>query len=521
MSLLLGGGAPRTSVSVAPGAGLIVAILSLCLAASAWAQPAPASQPAQPAEPAPAPTPAASESAEQAEEQARREAEAAEVARAQELEQQVRDFDQRREQLEQELAQSRQRLDEIDRRVEEAVAEQEEAAEDEIRRIQEQLERLEEDRDRWVEERETERERREDDWRREARLRRNADPKIAFGTTVKVRSGEIAEDVVSIAGGAKIDGEVLGDVATFGGPAKIDGRVGGSVTAFGAEVELGPRAVVDGDVTSVGSEVRSHPGARVGGEINGGDGIDWDIGRLDWFEGSRRIERAFGWADWIEFFWALLFTGFLIVLCAFLFLVLRRPLERVRDTAVDSAAKSLLIGFLILALTIPGLVTVIIVLAISIIGIPFLLILLLALPFLLIALLAAMLYGFAAISLAVGSVLRGQLKLGMTSSLMMIAVGVFALRTMTLSGDLLDAIGLPGFITVLFGFAGFVIQLGALCTGLGAVVLSRFGLASSASGAAPPPDLPPLPQPETETEEWAEEYAESWDDDPAEGRRDD
>lgn len=487
--------------------GLFTVSLWIGLGAAAWSQPAPATPPAQP-------TPAAAPEAAQQED-------AAEAAREQELERRLREIDQRREQLERELAQSRQRLDDLDRRVEEAVAEQEQAAEEEIRGIEEQLDRLQDDRDRWTEERERERARREDEWRREARVRRNADPKIAFGTTVKVREREVAEDVVSIAGGAKIDGEVLGDVATFGGEAKIDGRVGGSVTAFGSNVELGPRAVVDGDVTAVGGEVRSHPGARVGGEINGGDGIDFDIGRLDWFDGPRRIERAFGWADWVEFFWALLFTGFLIVLCAFLFLVLRRPLERVRDTAVDSTAKSLLIGFLVLALTIPGLVTVIIVLAISIIGIPFLLILLLASPFLLIALLAAMLYGYAAISLAVGSVLRGQLKLGITSSLMMIAVGVFALRTMTLSGDLLDAIGLPGFITVLFGFAGFVIQLGALCTGLGAVVLSRFGLASAASGAARPPDLPPLPRPEGEADGWVDDDVDSWGDDPAEGRRDD
>ena len=513
MTRLRESGALGGFASVAPRFGLVAAMLCAGVSAAAWSQPAPAAPPAQPT-PAAAPQPVERTETSQ-------EAESAETARDREMEQRVRELDERRAQLERELAQSRQRLDEIDRRVEEAVAEQEQAAEDEIQRIEEQLERLQEDRDRWLEERDAERARREDDWRREARMRRSADPKIAFGTTVKVREREVAEDVVSIAGGAKIDGEVLGDVATFGGPAKVDGRVGGSVTAFGSDVELGPQAVVDGDVTSVGGEVRSHPGARVGGEINGGDGIDFDIGRIDWFDGPRRIERAFGWADWVEFFWALLFTGFLIVLCGFLYLVLSRPLERVRDTSVDSAAKSLLIGFLILALSIPGLVTVIIVLAISIIGIPFLIILLLSLPFLMIALLAAMLYGFAAVSLAVGSVLRGQLKLGITSSLMMIAVGVFALRTMTLSGDLLDAIGLPGFITVLFGFAGFVIQLGALCTGLGAVVLSRFGLSSSAGGAAPPPDLPPLPHPGAETEEWADDVADSWPDDPAERRRDD
>lgn len=517
MTRIREGETPKARASVVPL--LAVVLLWLGVSAGAMAQPAPATPPAQPA-PAPAAAPQPEqqdEAAARAEEQA--EAERIEAERDQELDRRIQELDQRRQQLEQELARSRQRLDEIDRRVEEAVAEQEQAAEQDIQRIEEQLERLQDDRDRSLAERDAEREQREDEWRREARLRRDADPKIAFGTTVKVRQGEIAEDVVSIAGGAKIDGEVLGDVATFGGEAKIDGKVRGSVTAFGSDVELGPRAVVDGDVTSVGGEVRSHPGARVGGEINGGDGIDFDIGRIDWFDGPRRIERAFGWADWVEFFWALLFTGFLIVLCAFLFLVLRRPLERVRDTSVDSAAKSLLIGFLILALTIPGLVTVIIVLAISIIGIPFLLILLLALPFLMIALLAAMLYGFAAVSLAVGSVLRGQLKLGITSSLMMIAVGVFALRTMTLSGDLLDAIGLPGFITVLFGFAGFVIQLGALCTGLGAVVLSRFGLASSSPDAVPPPDLPPLPSTEDEMTQWADEVADSWPDDPDEGRR--
>ncbi len=331
------------------------------------------------------------------------------------------------------------------------------------------------------------------DWRREARRKRGADQKFGFGSSVKVRAGEVADDVISIAGGAKIDGEVLGDVTTFGGAAKINGYVSGSVTAIGGNVELGPRAVVDGDVSSLGGEVLLEPTSEVGGEISDSEAVDFDFGNLDLLRRGHRTRQVFGFADWVEFFWALMFTGFLVVLCGFLYLVFQRPVERVRDVAFDSPLKSFLIGLLTVVLSIPALVAVIIVLAISIIGIPFLIILVLLLPFALIALMIAVVYGYTAIAVGVGSVLRSHLRLSMTSGLALLLVGIVALRALTLSGDLLDAIGLPAFVTVLFAFAGFVIQAAAGMTGLGAVFLSRFGLASAIPAYRPPTVLPPVP----------------------------
>ncbi len=400
-----------------------------------------------------------------------------------------------------ELARQRERLneslEEIDRRAQEAEEARIEAVQEETERLEETRRELERtlrdvERDRADDQEGFERD--DDGWVERARARK-PNEKFGFGSTIKVRSRETVADVVVVAGGAKIDGDVVGDVTTFGGECKINGRVSGNVTAFGGDVELGPHARVEGDVSSVGGQIYDHPGAYVGGSRDGG--ASFDMGDFRGFERSQTIGSIFGWADWVQFFWALLFTGFLVVLAGLVYLILQRPVERVRDVAFDAPLRSFLTGFLILVLSIPALVAVMIVLAISIIGIPFLVILCLLLPFALIGFLVVLFYGYSAVALGVGNVLRSQLRLGLGSGLAMLAVGIVALRAMGLSGDLLDAIGLPAFVTVLFGFTAAIIQFFAVSVGLGAVVNSRLGLAAeSGSGFVSPPDLPPIPEAE-------------------------
>lgn len=448
------------------------------------------------------------------------------VAGEQESKGPLQELEKQRQALDERLSATRAELEQLNRQAE-AAAEQRTAA------VREEIERLEGARRRIEESERQERDARrrlaqeqhsadgEDsaEWRSRSRARRSAEPKVGFGTTVKVRKGDVVRDVISVMGGAKVDGEVLGDVTTFGRAAKVNGRVTGSVTALGGNVELGPKAVVEGDVTAVGGKVVEAPGAEVKGEINGGVTFDiGDVSDLDVFGRSRSVRSIIGWADWVEFFWALIFTGFLALLSALIYLVFRRPVERVRDAAFDAPLKSFLIGFLILVLSVPAMVAVMIVLAISIIGIPILVILVLLSPFVLIAFFVALLYGYSAVALGVGGFLRSQMRLGLGSSLVMVILGVFALRAMGLSGDLLDAIGLPGFVTIWFGFASILIQFGALSVALGAVVSSRFGLGTGPSVAViPPVDLPPVPEFQSDADLDPDNDESTWMDDPLDG----
>ena len=70
-------------------------------------------------------------------------------------------------------------------------------------------------------------------------------------------------DRVAFGGDARVlPGEVVQSVAAFGGTAYVDGEVIGDVAAFGGDVRLGPNARVHGSVSALGGRVDTAPGAR-------------------------------------------------------------------------------------------------------------------------------------------------------------------------------------------------------------------------------------------------------------------
>jgi hypothetical protein len=319
---------------------------------------------------------------------------------------------------------------------------------------------------------------------REPRPRR-ADQKFSFGSTVKVREGEVAADVVSIGGGIKIDGEVRGGAVAVGGGIKVNGRVTGDVIAFGDGVELGDDAEVLGNVVSVGGEVNRAPGARVVGEVSEVGltaGLPWRDRLRELPGGRMRTRPAVEMGDWLELIWSLFATTLLIVLGALMVLVAPDAVNRTAQVAGSEFFKSLLVGLGVGLLSVPALVVLAIVLTISIIGIP----LLLLLPFVVLALVVAGLFGFVSVGVAVGRRLTGRLGVG-PGRLAYLVTGVVAIQTLSILGQFLDGLGLPLLIYGLFGLLGFVVQFLAWTAGLGAAVLTRFG----SNGRAV--RLPPLP----------------------------
>jgi hypothetical protein len=389
-------------------------------------------------------------------------------------------------QTREEIEEARRLQEELQRQIEELEARQREIAE-RVRETQEEIERrlqeelaVEPDEELEIDEpAETPRA------PRPPRARR-ADQKFSFGTTVRVREGEVAADVVSLGGGIKIDGEVRGGAVAVGGEIKVEGRVTGDVIAFGEDVELGEDSEVLGNVVSVGGRVNRAPGARVVGEISEvglSAGVPWGDRFRRWSDRREEMRPVFRMGEWLELIGSLFGTALLIVLGGLTILVAPAAVNRTAHVAGDEVFKSLLVGLGVELLSLPALVVLVIVLAISIIGIP----LLLLVPFVVLLLVLAAVFGFIAVGVAVGRRLSGALGVG-SGRLAYLVTGILAIQALTMVGEFLDGLGLPMLIYGLFALVGFVVQFLAWTTGLGAAVLTRFG----AQGTGP--RLPPLPQ---------------------------
>jgi hypothetical protein len=170
------------------------------------------------------------------------------------------------------------------------------------------------------------------------------------------------------------DEEVTGQVVAVLGSVRVDGEVGDQVVAVLGSVELGPRAVVRGDVVSVGGRVRRAPGAQTRGgvtEVAFAD-PDFRVRAAPWLD---------GWGPFVPFvsFGAvprLIGSGFrlllLLLLAGIALLVARRTVEASAHRVSDNPVKVTLIGLIAEILILPALVLTAIVMAISIIGIPLL-----------------------------------------------------------------------------------------------------------------------------------------------------
>jgi cytoskeletal protein CcmA (bactofilin family) len=214
----------------------------------------------------------------------------------------------------------------------------------------------------------------------------------AFGD-VTVQQGKSAPEVSTAAGDVTVEGAVEGDVHSGFGDIEVNGEegVGGDINAgmgdvevrapvggeidagFGdvyvdapvrgdvnvgrGDLELGPEARLYGDVSSGSGEISQNPEAVVEGKMITGMRPEMDH---DW--GGFGILNIVGW----------LFAAAVFAACSVLVAVLApRPLSAAARKAEESPAMSLLFG----VASVPAVVVLCVVLAVSIIGIPLLLLL--------------------------------------------------------------------------------------------------------------------------------------------------
>jgi hypothetical protein len=284
--------------------------------------------------------------------------------------------------------------------------------------------------------------------------------------------------------------EVPGQVVAVLGSVRVDGEVGDQVVAVLGSVDLGPHAVVHGDVVTVGGQLRRASGSQINGAVTevslGEVGARINAPWLDgWgpvyvFGGFRPVARLIGTT----------FRFVLLALAACLALVVaRRGVEGSAQRVTDDPVKTTLIGLVAWLLFLPLFVLTAIVLAISLIGIP----LLLLLPFAVVVLLLMSVVGFSGTAYAVGQWARRRFGIATTSGFADICLGILIILLPLLVGRVL---ALGGWtlspVVFLLVATGLAVEFLAWASGFGAVLTNTFSRwqARRATRSTPPTSAP-------------------------------
>jgi hypothetical protein len=284
-----------------------------------------------------------------------------------------------------------------------------------------------------------------------------------------------------------------GDVVAVLGSVRVDGEVTGQVVSVLGSVHAGPKAIIRSDVVSVGGRVRRAPGSQLLadvtevsiGEAVGRAGVDVD----DWPRGAM-FRGDFG------AFPKLMGSTFRLVLMAVLgglmLLVARRAVEGSAQRVVDSPGKAIVVGLLAEVFFAPVLALIVVLLAISIIGIP----LIVLLPFAIIFLIIMALVGFTGTSFAVGQAAQRRFGIGGTTSFLAVCLGLVIIVSPLLAGRVVAFAQWPDnpLAWLLVGVGTFVEFL-AWTGGFGAVLMNTYAAwrARRVARSAVPPVPPPAP----------------------------
>ncbi|MDA8144478.1 MAG: polymer-forming cytoskeletal protein [Thermaerobacter sp.] len=256
-----------------------------------------------------------------------------------------------------------------------------------------------------------------------------------IGGSVRVPAGVTVSGIRMVGGPVTVDGTVTGGVRVVGGPLRVDGQVDGDVHLVGGPLLVGPHGRILGTVTLVGGPPVLSPGAYVPHLSIKPGGLSW--GGLPW--PSLPAYVGYGlWMGWRLAQWVLFLALGIAVLALW-----PRQVEAAAAYLVEFPGRSAAIG---LVAILAGL-SLMVILAITLVGIPLSLLLLLFLA-------AAAVFGKIALSLLLG---RRVLDLAGRSG----ALPVWGL----VAGSLvLFLLGLIPWLGILVWLAVFLFSLG-VCVG--------------------------------------------------------
>jgi len=294
------------------------------------------------------------------------------------------------------------------------------------------------------------------------------------------------DDIVHIGGSpvtVKQNERVRGDVVSLGGPIDIDGEVTGDVVGLVGPVKLGPNAIVRGDVTAVGGQLERDPKAQVYGKVNevGGGRAQRGAQSTPRIPSARTVffgtfgQRVTTLVTTITRI--LLFILFVLIVMA----VGKRPVEQVAARVVAEPLRAGLVGLLAEILFVPVVVVTIIALAISIIGIP----LLVLVPFGIMAAGIVMLVGFTGSAYIAGGWALERFGHTERSPYATVATGVGIIAGITIVARL-ASLALGGF-GIPLAVVGYLIEYLAWTVGFGAAILAWMKMRREGQSIQPPP----------------------------------
>ncbi len=302
---------------------------------------------------------------------------------------------------------------------------------------------------------------------------------VIFGADRRVRQGEEAGGGMVLLGGRlKVErgGSVGGDVTVLGGGAEVAGVVKGTLVSIGGGVELKDGALVEGDVVSIGGAIRERGDARIEGQRVQiafgdfgffGDSFDDFFGDSPFgFGDGQHGSRSWGFSifDLIGRFFRL---GLLLVLIFAVVLIAPGRTASIAARVRDEPWRSGLIGLIVQVVFLPVFLLVLVVLLVSIIGIPLALV---VPPLMVLALIAFFVVGYSGVAMATGGIIERRFDRHY-SSYGLVLLGLLLIEGWSLLGDIL--VTLPGPIKLMAFLAltfGFFVQYTAWTVGLGAAV---------------------------------------------------
>jgi hypothetical protein len=282
------------------------------------------------------------------------------------------------------------------------------------------------------------------------RRERRGNEIVRFGSDVTVERDEIVEEVVVIGGNAIINGEVDGELTVIGGNATLgpDAVVRDDVAIVGGTLNRAPGSVIEGRIQNVAVGDERWRGANFPGMVR--DTIFRDtIGRVGSFAGT------------------LLRIGLLSLLALVVVAFGRTWTERIAERASADPLRSGLTGFLGQVLFLPLLLVTIVVLVVSIIGIP----LLVLLPFAFLVVMIVALVGFTGVAYYVGSLLASRFGWTDRGAYVAVLLGVLAIALITLVARATAIVG-GGLFAFPVAFVGYVVEYLAWTLGFGAAILA-------------------------------------------------
>jgi cytoskeletal protein CcmA (bactofilin family) len=262
-------------------------------------------------------------------------------------------------------------------------------------------------------------------------------------------NGMVDGDVAVMGGNCDISGSVSGDAAIFGGNIEHKGIIAGDIFVVGGTVALDSGSVVEGDIATIGGVINRHEQAMVSGEVTSieAEAIHKVLPRIS------RVLRFPGHIPGSGVFPRLFFISMMIVIFILTLLILiifPQTVDKIIAALHNNVWASIGLGLALEVLYVP----LIILFAISIVGIALI-------PVFVLAVFLATIFGTAALSYIIGERVIKSFKWNVVSKVGIFCIGWVAAMIIPI---IVFLIGPPIFIL------GFFILYVIITIGTGGVV---------------------------------------------------